>query len=1314
MPNDITRRDHIGTFLRATTQTHQFQLKPFQGIVLEVEDEHFHHDSAVLLPNYPPDNRPVDGPSLGLAVLAECLKHQSANPKQSLLLAGHADTSGADQYNLDISLQRSNAVLYALTGDREPWISICLKKHKTEDYQLILKWIADVYGWDCDPGTQSTTSAVKKFQKIYNQGFEKSIAVDGDVGHDTWGAIFDVYMDMVQNLCETDEDGLAQLRDKLNFIGPKAVGCGENWPIDEPSRQNYRSKINRRVEIIFFDPGQEPKLDCHPGKGCTPILCELYNSKMYKFTFLPVPPSSPKDLQVFLKLTYIGPEDTVTEHIFPTDFPVTVVWKDLTPHAAKVTKDGLLRFSIPRSQGPFTLKFDTADVFVSAGPAATAGQEKLGATGDIPTLHQQKHCFFKVPKAWTLKQSDWTPAVAPHYDQANFVFNLPAGLRLGVTLGTTKAPEGLKLDPHWSYVRFEFFDRYFGHTDHSHKRVNTPATMIDGWRISPATGDPDTRSHWTIRDDQVEKAVHSVPWIIQFQEDRTADTKPDKLIQLGFQNAAPAFVISDTATSRKVDAITDLTKLKPSADRLKIYDLPDLWKSQNYFTRFSDGTGEFFDKAATFEGKIQASTTADTPLAFSLDDMILVDGAFNVITLAATENPVVFFHQFKDPGPGVSPKPVSPTGVYNPGADLTKPYFPYSDIVMPVLSYINDYPNWTRLVAAQGNAFDVFDKRTPDGAGRVVGARAAVRWVDASVAAVGQQANGSVAPRPGRTAGTDFFTIQPFFEQLNDQHRGVARANGVYQEWKTPYSGNTWDVGRVDMLLLRDCDVINASKELIINLHYFRFQLDYTSAPAPLNAAGGARNTFRQNVVTNIPTRWNGPDALHPDPSNDPFNPAPPKLKPTDATKLLEGGIRWFVQDLPAGKQHFHINVISINRANMNGFDGSGNYGPTVAVPAASASFDNPTLVLPGWFTAAHECGHGDSLLDEYNEKYGLASYFDRSFATWIDGDPYEDDATAMMLRNQDVRPRHYWHAVEWSRAVSGIDFDLDIGGAIYKLPHHPSNTAPDLRTFVTWPYWAEVGITAPAGRRHFDMYLYAIGNEPYARIPVVGQDLRGLLMVETKILVIFDDPNVTFSNIRDTLRDLTKAITTTFCNQFVVTGAVVDSSGGVDLSPCLVQFRPRYLVQTFPTNFAPAGEAAALSQYFNLLGVTAGTPPQPANVPATEPGRTQFLTNTAPGLHAGVVSGVKSGHPEFFQVNVKPSYTTAWDSAGIFSTIFGSGVTNTMKLKDSALRGPEFVPLFGEMFGLDTASGMPTTAVLKTRIQDRIVRRAMSGGTIA
>jgi len=744
-------------------------------------------------------------------------------------------------------------------------------------------------------------------------------------------------------------------------------------------------------------------------------------------------------------------------------------------------------------------------------------------------------------------------------------------------------------------------------------------------------------------------------------------------------------VISDSATVRRI-APAAANDLKPGEKRLKFYDLPNKWRSKLYFTRFADNTGVFFENLT--QDRIDASKTSTTPLIFSLDDMVLVDGTFAPIVLGATEEPAIFFHQFKDPGAGVADKPISTAGVYNPGADLTKQYFPYSDIVMTNRSYVSDYPNWTRVITAQGNLFDVFDRRTADVANRVVGARAAVRWVDASMAAVGVQANGTLSPRPGRTAqpATDsFFVVQPFFEQRRDQNREIARPAGRLLEWQTPFAGSTFSTGRVDLVLLRDCDVRgadasgNGGTEIATNLHYFRFWLDFSTAGAPLNVAA-TQQAFRRDVVNNIPTRWNGPDGTN--------NPTVPLLKPEDATKLVEVGIKWFVQDLPSGKQHFHItipNPIPVGaRANMHGGFGTGSYTPGVQA-------DDGT----GRFTAAHECGHGDSLLDEYNERWTLCSYLERSFATWIDGDPYEDDGDAMMNGNKEIRGRHYWHAVEWVRAVSGLNYQLDHAGNLYKLPHHKNQSAADLRTFVTWPMVSDVNVTGTTaagegGRRKFDMYLYALGNDAYARKPAPGQDLRGLLMIETKILVIFDDPNVTYRTVRNTVLAMARAVDTQFANM-VATNATVDGSGS-DLSPCLLVFRPRFLVQTFPSNIANATDKNLQLSYCNVLGL--------AGVPNAEPAITQYLTNTAPGLYTTQFNTARTRHPEYFQVNVRSTYTDAWNN--------NSGTA--MKLSG----GATFAPFFGDMVGLDMTILPPNAAVLKQRVQNRIARRLMSNATVA
>jgi len=264
--------------------------------VLELEDVHFHHNSGVLLPGK------LDAPSdaaakglCGMDVLAGCLKHAQTYPDDLLLIAGHTDTTGADAYNNKHSLLRSRVVHAVLTGDRDQWCTLVDEKDKVEDRQFILKWFAvhrvrkegPLAGaaWNCDPGSidnadgPQTQTALKKFQNCYNLDFSCSIKEDGKIGPETWGAIFDVYMDELKKSLAVDEAGLASLRAGLHFASDTTpcTGCGESHPIEQSARDNYRSQTNRRVELLFMNAEDVPVLPCGAEGGCPdPASCPIY------------------------------------------------------------------------------------------------------------------------------------------------------------------------------------------------------------------------------------------------------------------------------------------------------------------------------------------------------------------------------------------------------------------------------------------------------------------------------------------------------------------------------------------------------------------------------------------------------------------------------------------------------------------------------------------------------------------------------------------------------------------------------------------------------------------------------------------------------------------------------------------------------------------------------------------------------------------------------------------------------------------------------------------------------------------------------
>ncbi|MCA9609729.1 MAG: hypothetical protein KC619_29225, partial [Myxococcales bacterium] len=313
----FTRRDLDTEFDLATGELHTFELKELFGYVLEVDSVHFHYNSAVLLPNNeaPPGESPPpsvgdeeaeeaagdgedEGPSEqdlaapGLAILRAVYVHAGDNPSQKILITGHTDTSGGAASNVTLAHKRAMSFKHALLGEKDEWVAIADGQHRVEDYQQILEWISKVWAADCDPdGVDNvhgpkTTRAVENFQTLYNEEFEADIGVDGVVGPETWGAIFDVYMEILADILDVDVDQLPAERAKLKFLDDSkaGVGCGEHFPVDLPGVDGRRSALNRRCQVLFFDPGEEPLLDCHPAADqCNPDQCEIYEKRFHFF-----------------------------------------------------------------------------------------------------------------------------------------------------------------------------------------------------------------------------------------------------------------------------------------------------------------------------------------------------------------------------------------------------------------------------------------------------------------------------------------------------------------------------------------------------------------------------------------------------------------------------------------------------------------------------------------------------------------------------------------------------------------------------------------------------------------------------------------------------------------------------------------------------------------------------------------------------------------------------------------------------------------------------------------------------------------------
>ncbi|MFH1197538.1 MAG: hypothetical protein V1720_17700 [bacterium] len=269
-----------------TNKNYEIILKKVKMYILEMEDVLFHLNSAVMMPEDPQGKSSTDGNMdqsdeclkvSGLKALALAYKQIESDPNKLLIIAGHTDTSGTDEFNFKLSEERAENILYLLTVTKEEWAANCYARHKIEDYQQIMKHFEKKLVCGCDPGDvddkwgPNTKTATKNF-------FEKTVPekaaalltkVENDYKkrwpEDAWLPVYDLYSEEIAEALEISTGDLDILRiSGVHFVDPSTpyVGCGESFPIEEKEKSNYRSQRNRRVELIFFDKDEVPEMKC--------------------------------------------------------------------------------------------------------------------------------------------------------------------------------------------------------------------------------------------------------------------------------------------------------------------------------------------------------------------------------------------------------------------------------------------------------------------------------------------------------------------------------------------------------------------------------------------------------------------------------------------------------------------------------------------------------------------------------------------------------------------------------------------------------------------------------------------------------------------------------------------------------------------------------------------------------------------------------------------------------------------------------------------------------------------------------------------
>lgn|GEM_PF-1134643 len=279
----------------------------------------FHLNSAVMMPARPSGQSSADGTAddatdpgdaqtqelqdryTGIKALALVFRQIEVEPTHRMVVAGHTDTSGEDSMNFELSRLRADGVRCLLTGDREEWARLSYGRHRVEDYQQIMLYFATERRWNTNPGPidnvwgSKTKAATKEFFSQVGIAPAMAVAVGNNPSKSwpiqAWQAVYDLYIEDLAGALGEDTDQFKARQSSIGskFIDPRKmiVACGESFPVDDTDKDNYRSQLNRRVEVLFFDKDDAPSLTCphqtrtkHTKEEC-PIWCDHHITRNY-------------------------------------------------------------------------------------------------------------------------------------------------------------------------------------------------------------------------------------------------------------------------------------------------------------------------------------------------------------------------------------------------------------------------------------------------------------------------------------------------------------------------------------------------------------------------------------------------------------------------------------------------------------------------------------------------------------------------------------------------------------------------------------------------------------------------------------------------------------------------------------------------------------------------------------------------------------------------------------------------------------------------------------------------------------------------
>jgi hypothetical protein len=645
---------------------------------------------------------------------------------------------------------------------------------------------------------------------------------------------------------------------------------------------------------------------------------------------------------------------------------------------ATLEPGGLLRFSVPAAARVLHLQFRADDqrCFITAD-RLNPGQECLVTRDEAVAAVANGQVFFQLPDAFDTQDGYWRASPGMMFEDG-LLSNLEE-----ISERSHEVPLELRLEVKWQYFKFEFFDRWTSsltcvpqpRSTNAEGVSTAPPLVLEGSTWSPQSlvnlKRTECSGAWDLSVGQ--DTIHCLGWVRRKVDRARAQVRqlPDADCLVRFHNDQRLFVRTDGdgdhAGARR-DFVTfppdDSAATAPSADRLRLYDLPADWWSTNFPVRVGD---EPIDKLRPFKNVVSMPSARDKPYVVSLDTVVLTHGLSQ-----EPERDVVWDDSKIERRFAIYDNKL---GVHL--ADTTSGEIYFTSLARlqkkPDGPVLYDMPGFTRMIAQGRRLYFVFDQRTPrhpNCLGFPIGARAAVRDAFAD----------------------PFATVE--FDYLAPAAHGSSESDS---------SGSAGAAA-----LLRCCGRDGAVEEFFL-LQFMNALFNFSPAPDPRGrftlltrppSPEDARIQVR-DCLLDVVRRWNGGDDLNGAPVY--FEVGSPMTARGRYALLLPGGVDVSQRSPEPGE--LRINVYDTGRSNQGG-------------PVGSWTIDALTVDRHGWFTAAHEVGHALSLPDEYlNGDYEPslgAPHIAESYRS--PGTIYGSDRSSIMVENRKPRARHYWHLVLWAR----------------------------------------------------------------------------------------------------------------------------------------------------------------------------------------------------------------------------------------------------------------------------------------------------------